>query len=54
MNPNPPPIAAELGENTPPPDAPPILGSWRRMYILVLVAFLGVVLFCAFLTKVYQ
>ena len=35
-------------------DAPPILGSWRRMYILVLAVFAATVLLFAWLTQVYK
>lgn len=37
-----------------PPDAPPILGTWRRMYVLVMAVFLANVLFFAWLTQVYK
>lgn len=51
---NPPLTNADSGDPTPPQDAPPILGTWRRMYVLVLVVLLAGVLLFAWLTKVYQ
>ena len=51
---NAPPTHAASENNPAPPDAPPILGTWRRMYILVLVVLLAGVLLFAWLTKVYQ
>ncbi len=51
---NPPPTTTDPGEIRPPLDAPPILGSWSRMYVLVLAVLVAGVLLFAWLTKVYQ
>ncbi len=37
-----------------PDDAPPILGTWRRMYVLVMAVFFAIVLLFAWLTQVYK
>lgn len=37
-----------------PEDAPPILGSWRRIYVLVMAVFAALVLLFAWLTQVFQ
>ena len=37
-----------------PQDAPPILGTWRRMYALVLAVLVAAVVLFAWLTRVYQ
>lgn len=51
-------VAAARADAAPEPqgadDAPPILGSWRRMYILVLAVFAATVLLFAWLTRVYE
>lgn len=33
---------------------PPILGTWRRMYFLVMAVFFAIVLLFAWLTQVYK
>ncbi len=38
----------------PPEEAPPILGSWRRMYVLVLAVLVAGIGLFAWLTQVYQ
>ena len=35
-------------------DVPPILGTWRRMYFLVMAFFFALVLVFAWLTQVYK
>src|ERR1700712_4946464 len=54
MNPTLPPAVAPGAPASPASqDAPPILGTWRRMYVLVLAVLLAVVLLCDWLTQVY-
>jgi len=53
MNLEPPAIPDRLVKEAPPVEPPPILGSWQRMYALVLGVFFAVVLFLFWLTKVY-
>jgi hypothetical protein len=36
------------------PSPPPILGTWRRMYLLVLAVLLFLVALFTFLTRIYQ
>jgi hypothetical protein len=54
MNPEPPLAPAGLVKEPPPLEPPPILGSWERMYALVLGVFCAVVLLLYFLTRVYK
>ena len=36
------------------PDAPPPLGSWRRLYVLVVVALLAEMVLLAWLSQSFQ
>jgi hypothetical protein len=53
MHPDAPSAPCRTSEPPEPDEPPPILGSWQRMYELVLVTLLVVVLVLAFLTRVY-